>query len=266
MTDNLEYICDVCSGKVEYSKMPIQCDSCAYWYHGKCEKLSKKEWVELGNSNTTWNCKNCAKSIFPFYCLDDEEFQECVHNVTSKMKDLIETCLGLESDVKQYYDGNYFNTFTASNYLTHEQLSRMSVEIENSFSLVHFNCRSLKSNFDDIENLLYRCNANFKVIGLSETWMNDEKGDDYEKFYLNGYTVHYINRKNKKGGGAALFVKDSVKQKTIDELTYSIDNCFDVVTVEIKDNKSNVFLVSCIYRPPNTNMNVFIESYTIFFT
>ena len=61
-----------------------------------------------------------------------------------------------------------------------------------------------------------------------------------------------------------MYIKDSIKQKCVKELTYSIENCFEVVTVEIQENKGGKIYVVCIYRPPNVHMNYFIENYNTF--
>ena len=151
-----------------------------------------------------------------------------------------------------------------TDYITHDQLSSLSQDIEQSLSIIHFNCRSMKSNFDNIDCLLERCGVKFSIMALSETWMNEEKGDDFDIYHFKGYSVHFMNRKHKKGGGTALYIKDSIKQKCVKELTYSIENCFEVVTVEIQENKGGKICVVCIYRPPNVHMNYFIENYNTF--
>ena len=107
---------------------------------------------------------------------------------------------------------------------------------------------------------MHRCRSEFSIIDLSETWMNDEKGDDYSMYNMKGYTVHYVNRKNKKGGGTALFVKDTIQQHCLKQLTYSINNCFEVVTLEIKERKGCNSYVVCLYRPPNTRIDVFFTT------
>ena len=48
----------------------------------------------------------------------------------------------------------------------------------------------------------------FNVIAVSETWLSKEKEADVER---EGYKVFTINRKNKKGGGVALFVNNDFK-------------------------------------------------------
>ena len=85
----------------------VTIDSCYYWLYGKYEKLSKKEWLELGKSNVTWNCQNCAKNLLPFYSLDNDEFQEFLHGVSNKLNEPFKKCIALESDV-QYCDAFSF--------------------------------------------------------------------------------------------------------------------------------------------------------------
>ena len=151
-----------------------------------------------------------------------------------------------------------------SDYITHDKLGSLSKNIERSLSLIHFNCRSLKSNFDDIDCLLTKCGVKFSVIALSETWMNEEKGDNFDMHTFNDYSVYYMNRKHKKGGGTALFIKNSIKQRRVDELTYSVEDCVEVVTAEIQEKNGSKIYVTCINRPPNVRMDYFLENYTLF--
>ncbi len=43
----------------------------------------------------------------------------------------------------------------------------------------------------------------FSLIAITETWINPEKGVDFE---LEGYELNYMSRENKKGGGVAVYV------------------------------------------------------------
>ena len=44
----------------------------------------------------------------------------------------------------------------------------------NCFSLLHQNSRSLLGSFDKIKSMLVNLNKSFSVIGISETWLNDQ--------------------------------------------------------------------------------------------
>ena len=149
-------------------------------------------------------------------------------------------------------------------YVTRDQLAAISQNIMNSFSIIHFNSRSVKKNFDNIDNLLHSCRSNFSVVALSETWMNDSNGDNFELYKLPEYTVYNVNRKHKKGGGTALYIKSDIDHTFIKELSYTIENCFEVVTVQINVKHGQDMVVACLYRPPNVSIKVFLEHLTVY--
>jgi hypothetical protein len=50
---------------------------------------------------------------------------------------------------------------------------KTEINIKSNFSLVHLNIRSITNKFDHFKELLDSLNTEFKIIGLSETWLND---------------------------------------------------------------------------------------------
>lgn len=64
------------------------------------------------------------------------------------------------NDTCKYYSDDQFND---------------NVVLENVFSLIHFNSRSLCANFAKINEYLNTFKSKVKVIALSETWLNQEK-------------------------------------------------------------------------------------------
>ena len=66
-------------------------------------------------------------------------------------------------------------------------------EHSNSFSLVHFNSRSLSHNFDNINMYLSSISHTFKIIGLTETWLNSSSPTNM--YSVNGYKILCNNRK-----------------------------------------------------------------------
>ena len=49
----------------------------------------------------------------------------------------------------------------------------------------------------------------FSIICFSEIWSKDEKVNENSLYEREGYKLLHQNRKNKNGGGVAIFVKDS---------------------------------------------------------
>ena len=65
-------------------------------------------------------------------------------------------------------------------------------------SFLHINCRSLLGNFDKFRVLTTNLSNSFSVIGLSETWLND---NTHDLVNLPGYDFISNHRQNKVGGG-----------------------------------------------------------------
>lgn len=80
------------------------------------------------------------------------------------------------SDFDQYIDPdqNFYNNIqTSCQYFSTEEAKSCFNKIGN-FSLIYFNCRSMKANFDKIEDFLSELNYSFDVIALTETWLSTE--------------------------------------------------------------------------------------------
>ena len=75
-----DFICQYCSHypcisyeKHVYDKLDgIFCDGCNLWTHRWCARVSKLEYKCLTEKSVeTWSCKNCKKSMFLFFDLND---------------------------------------------------------------------------------------------------------------------------------------------------------------------------------------------------
>lgn len=94
----------------------------------------------------------------------------------------------------------------------------------------------------------------FGIIAISETWTNAEKGLDFE---LEGYEVNFVNRRNKSGGGVAVYVDKNLNYKVVESMTTVIDNLLECITIEIYKEKEKNVIISCIYRTPGSSIQVF---------
>ena len=66
--------------------------------------------------------------------------------------------------------------------------------MQTNFSLLHLNIRSLTNKFDSFKNLIDTLDIPFQIIGLTETWLNDNNMDC---FTLNEHQYFGSNRPNK---------------------------------------------------------------------
>lgn len=157
----------------------------------------------------------------------------------------------IENDIDP--ENNFFiNINNNCCYYTEDQYNR-SFKSDNTISIIHFNSRSLYANFQNIKEYLSHFKKTFNVIAISETWISPEKGLD---FHLDGYDLTYMNRKNKTGGGVALFVDKCFGFKVVENMSTTVDNIFECITIEIFVEKKKNVIVSCIYRAPGSNIEI----------
>ena len=142
----------------------------------------------------------------------------------------------------KYYSGHVFNT--------------SSKPLTPGISFIHLNARSLNSNFREIDDYLSSLNYKFDIIAISETWVSEP---EHNKFNINGYDVYHTNRKNMRGGGVALYVKQELACKFLSCKSLVVDDLFECCPLEILISGHRNIIVSCIYRCPGSNTDIFSE-------
>ena len=169
-------------------------------------------------------------------------FQECVTSFPISIN---------ETNVNTSDVSNNINSTIHSN----DDSNTYKHNINDKFSLLHINSRSINKNFDSIETLLNSLNNfSFSVIGISETWLNSNSPDI---FNIPNYDMIQDDRKTGRGGGVALYIHCKFKHKIRKDIHIEgIENIF--IEIENKFGKNRI--IGTIYRPPNSNMNNFFES------
>ena len=114
-------------------------------------------------------------------------------------------------------------------------------------SVVYTNIASLNAKFNELCAFVSYEKPAF--IFLSETWLSSALPDSI--IAINGYTVFRSDRVGKRGGGVCIYISDAVLVKFfVDPLnvnTKGIDSLFLKIS-----NRSNNFVIGCIYRPPDS--------------
>lgn len=152
--------------------------------------------------------------------------------------------------IKQMNETSYsIQTLNKSDYIDHKSLQNTK-----NYIILHCNIRSLDCNSDNLHNFLQEMNHAPDIICLSEIWSN------FNDFNIQGYQPIVQNlRKNKRGGGVGIILKQNIDYQLIDEMTYINDN-IEIITVKIS-NVNTKRLISAVYRPPST-LNQNINSFT----
>ena len=141
-------------------------------------------------------------------------------------------------------------------------LSEKIDHINAVLSLCHVNIRSIPANLGNLEAYLQCLNFEFSVVGISETWLND---NNCELYNLNGYNLVETHRSSKKGGGVGIFIKKGIPYTSRNDLV-SEESIFESLFIEIDkqvfQHRSNIIL-GIIYRPPNTDINSFNDALSV---
>ena len=106
-------------------------------------------------------------------------------------------------------DSNIFNThgFTTTTYFTPETLKVMIKENNYiSFSVLHFNIRSLNKNIKIAKNLLVEINFCFREIFITESWCSDDPHTKNRYQLLHYLSIHQGWKNGKTGCGITIFI------------------------------------------------------------
>ena len=110
--------------------------------------------------------------------------------------------------------------------------------------MLHFNARSVKQKWEEISAELYAIRAD--IICITESWLSETSF--LLSYCLNGYRSYFNSRQNKRGGGAMILVKDSVRAIQISE-DLSPSNLYNVCAIKIF-GKAATLMVAAVYRAP----------------
>ena len=121
---------------------------------------------------------------------------------------------------------------------------------DGNVSFGHLNVRSLYSKIDQVSHIINK--YKYDVFAVSETWLDSTVADS--EIAIDGYDVYRRDRSNDvRGGGVCLYVKTMLSFTLTNDL---VVNDIEALWGEIKCMKSS-FLVSVMYRPPNSSQNYF---------
>ena len=146
---------------------------------------------------------------------------------------------------------NINKTFLQCKY--YDNLSNLN--ICRKLSIIHFNARSIPKNFDSITDYLLYLKINFMIIVITESWLTTS---NKHLFNIPNYSSEHIVRNNKRGGGVSIFINNNIKYKLIDNLSLSVNDAYDMITISFIYEHIN-YLLSGIYKAPIFNIIEFID-------
>ena len=122
------------------------------------------------------------------------------------------------------------------------------------FIVGHLNARSLNKNITELKAILDE--TDFDAVSISETWLRSRTPKD--RFEINGYKIFRNDRKNKRGGGVCLYVREEYdcKRIKIPNNPESPETLWVEVTVDHKK-----IAIGTLYKAPNIPCKTFYDAY-----
>ena len=147
-----------------------------------------------------------------------------------------------------------------SHYLDEDGFSRMTKDIYQEFSIFHINARSLKRNFDALDQYLSTLAFPFSIVAISETWHTELST---EHFNLPGYSCLHRIRKERRGGGVSFYISSNLafKERTDLSIEFQTDKV-DCLFIEILSLPQHP-VVCLFYRPPDSDRYEFIDALSV---
>ena len=119
----------------------------------------------------------------------------------------------------------------------------------NEFSVLSLNIQSLPAKYNELNDMLNELSlSNFipEIICLQEIWQII----DPSLFPLANYQTLEINtRKNARGGGVGIFVKNDIVYKVLSQYSIFQERIFESLFIEITNDSNQKIVVGSVYRP-----------------
>ena len=111
-------------------------------------------------------------------------------------------------------------------------------------------------NFDTMLGFISNISSEQVAIGISETWFASET--DTNIYFIPGYDLISNNRKNKRGGGVAIYIPSQLDYQVCHELNTMTEH-LEAVFIEIYISGRKNVVIGVIYRPPQGNFIHFMN-------
>ncbi|RMC09822.1 hypothetical protein DUI87_13609 [Hirundo rustica rustica] len=113
---------------------------------------------------------------------------------------------------------------------------------------MYTNARSMGNKQEELEAMVQQ--QRYDVVAITETWWDDSHSWSTA---LDGYRLFRRDRKGKRGGGVALYIKKAFDTISIETNEDGVECLW--VRIKGKANKADILLGVC-YRPPNQEEEV----------
>ena len=175
-------------------------------------------------------------------------------HILEKLKfiDLVDP-IGVEEEILS----SRINTLEQCEYYNPIAIPSQNLQFSSSnFRLLHFNVRSLVKNGERMKDFLHNSNLSLNVILVTETWLRDSQPETQ----ITNFIFCGQNREHKAGGGVGIYVQNGenfVRREDLMEMKPAMEN----LSIEINRGNNKNIIICCIYRPPDSNIEQFMDEF-----
>ena len=261
--------CGICQKNVNQNQKYLECSSCKYWIHIKCNGSSIEEYHTIMGNKTVltdvqldWHCNKCKilklANIFPFGLVDNSDLFHILNSDSLKSLDNLPTydiaskAHNIDSLNQHDIDINCIDNINSRYYPAHEFTS---INKSDSFNILHSNLNGLENKFDEYHNFIASTQLNLDVLCISETSQKENNNFNLN-VSIEGYKQPFALGSKTARGGVAIYVKNDLN--VIERNDLNINNIsFEAIWIEILNSKTKNILCGCIYRHPNSDVEEF---------
>ena len=72
--------------------------------------------------------------------------------------------------------------------------------------------------------------------------------------------MYRLDRVCRKEGGVAIYVKNTLKHRLLNQMTYVVNDLLECLSIEMLDLNNNKNMVTCLHRQPDSSIDDFINN------
>ena len=121
---------------------------------------------------------------------------------------------------------------------------KLGIPLTRGFKIASINLASLYRNIDQLR--IYMLSNTVGILPINETRLDSSTQNG--EVNIPGYTLERKDR-NRNGGGVALYIRDSINYKRLNDLP---DDNIELISIQVSKPKTKPFIVCTWYRPPGS--------------
>ena len=127
-----------------------------------------------------------------------------------------------------------------------DKIKSKASQVKN-LNVFYVNSRSIMNKIDAVRGIA--CTEDLDIIGITETWLDTKDKHFLPEVEIDGYTLFHKDREGRKGGGVALYVRNTLHSYINNRI--KTDRNTESMWIDIHIGRNKKIVVGIIYRPPN---------------